>query len=87
MDGAFTLLMSTVDNGKEKVRTLRKRPKITANNAAISRVPFGDEPTRLLWIPRAANGYNYNMGYFDQFDQLTAQTTVYGQLYVEDIMQ
>lgn len=50
-DSAFALAMSTFWDGVKKVFRLRKRPKLTSSNAATSRVPFGDQATKKLWVP------------------------------------
>ncbi|KAG4430028.1 hypothetical protein IFR05_014488 [Cadophora sp. M221] len=47
-DGAFALAMSTFWDGKTKVKRVRKRPKETAGNAKVSRVPFGNSATKEL---------------------------------------
>ncbi|KAL5331195.1 hypothetical protein ACEPPN_000724 [Leptodophora sp. 'Broadleaf-Isolate-01'] len=62
--------MSTYWDGKTKVLRVRKRPKKTAGNAKVSRVPFGDEPTKELWIPELYDAYNNTMGAVDIGDQL-----------------
>jgi hypothetical protein len=69
-DGAFALAMSTYWDGKKKVFRVRKRPKQTARNAKVSRAPFGDLPTKGLWIPELYNAYNQHMGAVDLGDQL-----------------
>ncbi len=40
---------------------LRKRPKKTASNAAITRKPFRDQLTKILSIPLFIDCYNQNM--------------------------
>ena len=69
-DSAFALAMSTVFDGIKKVLRLRRRPKETAKHAKTSRVPFGKDATKKLWIPQLYDSYNYNMGAVDLGDQL-----------------
>ena len=49
---------------------MRKRPKETAGNAKVSRVPFGNNATKELWIPELYDAYNQHMGAVDLGDQL-----------------
>jgi hypothetical protein len=72
-DNAFALMMSTVMDGNEQVERERKRPKETSSKAKTARVPFGDQPTKKLMIPRLYDGYNYNMGAVDEHDNMTSR--------------
>jgi hypothetical protein len=74
-DNAFALTMSTVDDGKSKVTRLRKRPKKTSSKAKTSRVPFGDQPTKELEIPKVYDNYNHNMLSIDVADQLAGSNS------------
>ena len=71
-DSAFALALSTVWDGNKKVLRLRRRPKVTATHAQTSRVPFGNQATKHLWIPQLYDAYNHNMGAVDLGDQLHA---------------
>lgn len=61
----------------ETIERCRKRPKSTSKNAAISRKPFGDDPTKILPIPVFIDDYNHYMGGIDQANQLRAAFTVH----------
>jgi len=60
-------------SGDERVLRLRKRPKETSSKAKTTRIPFGNQATKILSIPAIADRYNYHMGAVDEFDHLTAQ--------------
>jgi hypothetical protein len=60
--------MSTVNNRKSKVTRLWKRPKKTSFKAKTSQVPFRDQPTKELEIPKVYDNYNYNMLSIDVAD-------------------
>ncbi len=47
---------------EDTILRLRKRPKKTALNAAITRKPFEDQSTKILSIPLFIDCYNQNMG-------------------------
>ncbi len=47
---------------EDTILRLRKRPKKTALNAAITQKPFGDQLTKILSISLFINYYNQNMG-------------------------
>jgi hypothetical protein len=65
--------MSTTMNRKETVLRDRKRPKTTSLKAKTSRVPFGNNPCKVLPIPKVYNEYNFNMLQVDQFDHMASQ--------------
>jgi hypothetical protein len=71
-DNAYVLLQSTVHDGKQTVDRNRRRPKETSSSAKTARIPFGDQPCKVLAIPIVVDDYNYHMGYVDQGDQLSA---------------
>jgi hypothetical protein len=79
-DNAFALAMSTVFDGKEKVTRLRKRPKKTSSKAKTARVPFGDQATKELEIPKIYDFYNHNMLAVDVADQLAASNAGYRRI-------
>jgi hypothetical protein len=74
-DNAFALTMSTVDDGKSTVTRLRKRPKKTSSKAKTSRVPFEDQPTKELDIPKVYDSYNHKMLPIDVADQLAGSNS------------
>ena len=69
-DQNVVLFMSTISDGREMVRRLRRRPAKTATNAASSRAIFGDSATKELDIPAFINMYNHYMNGVDNADQL-----------------
>ncbi len=62
---------------EDTILRLRKRPKKTASNAAITRKPFGDQSTKILSIPLFIDYYNQNMGGVNQANQLQAIFTTH----------
>jgi hypothetical protein len=74
-DNAFCLMMSTVFDGREMVQRERKRPKETSTKGKTARVAFGDQPRKVLWIPKLFDSYNYNMLAVDQHNHMTAQNS------------
>ena len=74
-DNAFALTMSTVHDRKSKVTRVRKRPKKTSSKAKTARVPFGDQPTKELEIPKLYDCYNHNMLAIDVADQLASSNS------------
>ena len=62
------LFMSTVLNGLETVRRLRRRLGKTATNARISHAVFREMTTKQLDIPRFIDIYNYYMNEVDNAD-------------------
>jgi hypothetical protein len=62
--------MTTGHRIKPKTFRMRKRPKITALNAKITREPFGDKLTKILSIPTFIDEYNHYIGGVDQLNQL-----------------
>jgi hypothetical protein len=72
-DNAFVLMMSSLMSGDTKTKRLRKRPKETSSKAKTTRIPFSNQPTKELYIPSIADGYNYHMGAVDEFDHMTSQ--------------
>ena len=66
------LYQSTVDIATETVLRNRKRPSRTSTSARTARVPFGDQPRKVLPIPGFIDRYNHNMNDVDQGDQLQA---------------
>ena len=74
-DQNVVLFMSTVSNGQEMVRHLRRRPAKTATNARTSRAMFGESATKELTIPAFINMYNHYMNGVDNADQLRSYYT------------
>lgn len=62
--------MSTISNGKDKVKKMRKRPAKSSANAATSRAPFGPSTIKELPIPEFIDIYNHFMNGVDIADQL-----------------
>ncbi len=69
--------MTTEHRIEDTILRLRKRPKKTASNAAITRKPFGDQSTKILSIPLFIDCYNQYMGGIDQANQLRAAFTTH----------
>ena len=69
-DQNVVLFMSTISNGGETVRRLRRRPARTATNARTSRAIFGESATKELVIPAFIDMYNHYMNGVDNADQL-----------------
>ena len=70
-DQNVVLFMTTVSNGRKKVKRLRRRPAKTATNARTSRAMFGNNKARKeLPIPEFIDQYNYYMNGVDNVDQL-----------------
>ena len=69
--------MTTKHRIEDTILRLRKRPKKTASNALITRKPFGDQSTKVLFIPLFINCYNQNMRRVDQANQLQAVFTTH----------
>ena len=79
-DNAFVLAMSTVFDGESTVNRLRRRPKKTSSMAKTARVPFGDQPTKVLPIPQLYDSYNHNMLAVDVADQLASSNAGYRRI-------
>ena len=71
-DNAFALTMSTVYDGTGRVTTVRRRPKKTSTNAKTARVPFRDQPTKELEIPKVYHEYNHKILEVNVADQLAS---------------
>jgi hypothetical protein len=71
-DQAFILMMSSFMLGNERVLWLRKRPKETSSKVKTTRIPFGNQATKVLSIPVIIDGYNYHIGVVNEFDHLIA---------------
>ncbi len=69
--------MITEQRIEDTILRLRKRPKKTALNIAITQKPFKDQSIKILSIPLFINYYNQNMGGIDQSNQLRAAFTTY----------
>ena len=69
-DQNVVLFMTTVSDGTETVRRLRRRPAKTATNARTSRAEFGEMTTKELDIPVFIDMYNHYMNAVDNADQL-----------------
>ncbi len=69
--------MITEHRIEDTILRLRKRPKKTASNAAITRKPFRDQSTKILSILLFIDCYNQNMGGVDQANQLRAAFTTH----------
>ncbi len=57
--------MITEHRIKDTILRLRKRPKKTASNIAITRKSFGDQLIKILSILLFIDCYNQNMGGID----------------------
>ena len=66
-------MISSFISGNERILRLRKRPKETSSKAKTTRVPFGNQATKVLSIPTIADEYNYHIGAVDEFNHLTTQ--------------
>ena len=62
--------MSTILDGRETVRRLRRRPAKIAMNVHSSRAVFGELATKELETPAFINMYNHYMKGVDNADQL-----------------
>ncbi len=62
---------------EDTILHLRKRPKKTASNAAITQKSFRDQSTKILSIPLFIDYYNQNMGGINQANQLRAAFTTH----------
>lgn len=62
--------MTTVSNGRETVKRLRRRPAKTATNAHTSRAIFGEIARKELPIPEFINKYNHYINGVDNTNQL-----------------
>jgi hypothetical protein len=69
--------MTTGHRIEPKTFRMRKRLKITASNAKITREPFGDKPTKILPIPTFIDDYNHYIRGVDQSNQLRASFTTH----------
>jgi hypothetical protein len=67
--------MSTVDDGSQVIKKLRKRPLETSSLAKTLHIPFNGQARALLDIPLFNDLYNHGMGYIDQGNQLKATNT------------
>jgi hypothetical protein len=56
---------------------LRRQPKKTSSQAAITREPFNGEYRAELPVPDFINRYNLNMGHVDVANQLRAPFTTH----------
>lgn len=76
MDSNAVSFMTTVHGVKnpqcDYVFSLRRRPKDTSSNAAVTQAPFEGEPRKLLPIPKFANDYNHLMNGVESFGQRRA---------------
>ena len=66
----MVLFMSTVSNGKEIVKRLRRRLAKIAINARSSRAIFGEMTIKELDIPVFIDMYNYYINGVDNANQL-----------------
>lgn len=69
--------MTTGHRIDQTILRMRKRPKITSSNAAITRKPFGDQSIKMLSILTFIDDYNHYMGGVDQANQLRAAFTTH----------
>jgi|SRR5271154_5543860 len=69
--------MTTGHAVEEEVLRLRKQPKKTSSQAAITRKPFEGKVRKELPIPAFIDGYNHYMGQVDVANQLRAGYTVH----------
>jgi len=58
--------MSTVDDGSQVIKKLKKRSLKTSSSTKTLRVPFNGQSQALLDIPVFDNLYNHKMGYMDK---------------------
>ena len=71
-DNALVLAMSTHFSNWWRER---KRPASTSTSAKTARVPFGDQPLKMLQTSFLIDRYNHNMNGVDIGDQLRAEFT------------
>ena len=80
-DNALVLFISTIDDGSQVIKKLRKRPLKTSSFAKTSRVPFNRQAQALLNILVFDDLYNYKIGYIDKGNHLKATNTYTRQCY------
>ena len=67
----MVLFITTISNGRRKVKRLRRRPAKIAINARTSRAIFSDNEARKeLAIPEFIDQYNHYINGVDNTDQL-----------------
>ena len=71
-DNALVLFMSTIDDGSQVIKKLRKRPLETSSFAKTLRVPFNRQARALFNILVFNDLYNHRMGYVDEGNHLKA---------------
>ena len=72
-DNAIVLMMSNVHDGKDLIKSLRKRPKETSSKAKTARKPFGNLAEKILEIPVLFHKYNFNMGAVDEYNNIASR--------------
>jgi hypothetical protein len=80
-DNALVLFISTVDDGSQVTKKLRKRPLETSSSAKTSRVPFRGQARALLNIPAFNDDYNHGIGYVDEGNHLKKANTYMRKYY------
>ena len=74
---AITSAHSVHRGNDDTVLRLRRRPKATSTNAAMSRPVFEGQSTKELRIPKAIDDYNHGMNGIDTASQLRGGFTVH----------
>jgi hypothetical protein len=76
-NGPVTMLTTihSLHSRECEVEKMRKRPRATGKNKEILK-KYGGGPLAKMWIPRAVDDYNHNMGGVDTADQLRQYYTV-----------
>jgi hypothetical protein len=72
VDNNVVTMVTNCHIGDEVVARERKRPRQTATNKTHLRTVWGDDPVKIIEIPKAIDDYNHWMNGVDKADQLIA---------------